>query len=195
MALVFWGMLLDRHLFRPRPATVAWLIGLGCYAVGVGCQMLGELGYMSGLVYRLWYLTGAFFTAAYLGMGSLYLIGRPRLTTWAARGLGWASILVTPVVLTSPIDLTAVDPRMMSGAGFPDYVRLLTPAFNVFGTVALVGVALRQRRPAPILIALGSLVTAGGATLLRFGVPGGFYGSQLIGIVLMWLGFAARTRS
>jgi hypothetical protein len=187
-------MLLDRHLLRPRPATFAWLIGLGCYAVGVGCQMLGELGFLSALVYRLWYLSGAFFAAAYLGMGSLYLTPYGRLSTWSTRALAWASVLVTPVVLTSPIDLGLVDAHQMTGAGFPEYVRLLTPAFNVFGTLALIGVALRTRRPAPLLIAAGALVTASGATLLRFGVPGGFYGSQLVGIVLMWLGFATPTR-
>ena len=187
-------MLLDRHLLRPRVATLAWLVGLGCYAAGVGCQMLGELGFMSGLVYRLWYLTGAFFAAAWLGMGSLHLTPYRGLTTWSGRALAWASILVTPVVLTSPIDVGLVDPRQMTGAGFPEYVRLLTPAFNIFGTLALIGVALRTRRPAPLLIAAGALVTASGATLLRFGVPGGFYGSQLVGIVLIWLGFAAPTR-
>jgi hypothetical protein len=192
-------MLLDRHLLRPRPSSLSWLVGLGCYAVGVGCQALGELGYLDGLVYRLWYLTGAFFAAAYLGMGSLYLTGHTRLASWAMRILAWTSILVTPVALTAPVDLGSVDPRAMSGAGFPDYVRVLTPAFNVFGTLALVGVALR---PAPgrsfwppALIATGSIVTASGATLLRFGVPGGFYVSQLAGLILMWLGFVRVRRS
>ena len=188
-------MLLDRHLMRPRMATLNWLIGLGCFAVGVGCQALAELGFLDGLVYRLWYLSGAFFAAAYLGMGSLYLSGRARLASWAMRGLAWASILVTPVVLTAPIDLSAVDPRSMSGAGFPEYVRLLTPAFNVFGTVALVGVALRpvggRLLWPPVLIAAGSLLTASGSTLLRFGVPGGFYVSQLVGLTLIWVGFLA----
>ncbi|HZQ99679.1 MAG TPA: hypothetical protein VFC93_12785 [Chloroflexota bacterium] len=201
VSVVFWVTLLRRHRLRPRPATFAWLVGLGCYAVGVGCQALAELGGLTELVYRLWYLAGAFFTAAYLGMGSIYLAG-PRWAPWAMRGLAWASALVIPVVMTAPLDVANVDPHLLSGAGFPDYVRLLTPAFNLFGTAGLVGVAAWSalRRSAgrpfwpPALIAAGSFVTASGATLLRFGVPGGFYVSQLVGIVLMWLGFAIPSR-
>ena len=197
--MLFCATLIRRHLRRPRPATRAWALGLIAYTVGVGCQALAELGVFGDLEYRLWYLAGAFFAAAYLGMGSLYLLGRPRLASWSMRGLAWGSILVTPVVLTAPLDLRAVDPHLLTGAGFPNYVRLLTPVFNIFGTVALVGVAawsaLRPsasgRSWAAASIAVGSFVTASGATLLRFGVPGGFYVSQLAGIVLMWLGFAA----
>jgi hypothetical protein len=138
--------------------------------------------------------------AAYLGVGSLYLVAPPVLAGWAMRGLAWASILVTPAVMTAPLDLGRVDPRLLTGEGFPNYVRLLTPPFNAFGTFALVGVALwsaarlsrggQSRRLWSVsLIALGSIVAASGATLLRLGVPGGFYIGQLVGVALMWLGF------
>jgi hypothetical protein len=189
-----------RYRARPRPATAAWLVGLLCYAIGVGCQALAELGFFGAALYRLWYLTGAFFVAAFLGAGSLYLAAPPALAGWAMRGLAWAAILVTPAVMTAPIDLGRVDPRLLTGDGFPNYVRLLTPLFNAFGTLALVGVALwsaaRLSRGGPSrrlwsvsLIALGSIVAASGATLLRLGVPGGFYIGQLVGVALMWLGF------
>jgi hypothetical protein len=189
-----------RQRARPRPATRAWLIGLVCYAVGVGCQALAELGVFGPLLYRFWYLTGAFMVAAFLGAGSLYLAAPPRLAGWAMRGVAWASILVAPAVLTAPIDLGRVDPRLLTGDGFPSYVRLLTPLFNAFGTLALVGVALwsaarltrggqRRRLLSVGLIALGAMVAASGSTLLRLGVPGGFYASQLVGVALMWLGF------
>lgn len=192
-----------RYRRHPGPALRGWLIGAAFYVVGVACQAAAELGRLDPLTYRVWYLTGAFFVAAYFGAGSLYLAAPPRVAGWATRGLVWASVLVTPVVLTAPIDLARVDPRMLTGDGFPQYVRLLTPVFNVFGTLALVGVALwsavrlarsdapgaRRRFWSVSLIAAGSIATASGATLLRFGVPGGFYVSQLIGICLMWLGF------
>jgi hypothetical protein len=189
-----------RHRARPRPSTAAWLIGLLCYTVGVGCQALAELGVFGAALYRVWYLAGAFFVAAFLGVGSLYLAAPPNLAGWAMRGLAWASILVTPAVMTAPLDLGRVDPHLLTGDGFPNYVRLLTPLFNAFGTLALVGVALwsalrltpggpSRRLWSVGLIALGSIVAASGATLLRLGVPGGFYFGQLIGVALMWLGF------
>lgn len=173
--------------------------------MGVGCQALAELGYLSAGLYRLWYLAGAFFVAAYLGAGSLYLALPSRLAGFAMRGLAWASVLVVPTTLTAPIDLSRVDPRLMTGEGFPQYVRLLTPAFNVFGTVSLVGVAAwsavrlagggsRWRFWSVTLIALGALATASGSTLMRFGVPGGFYVGQLAGVLLLWLGFGLGSR-
>ena len=189
-----------RYRARPRPATGAWLFGLVCYAVGVGCQALAELGLFGAALYRVWYLTGAFLVAAFLGAGSLYLAAPPHLASWAMRGLAWAAILVAPAVMTAPLDLARVDPHLLTGDGFPNYVRLLTPLFNAFGTLALVGVALwsaaRLTRGGPSrrlwsvgLIALGSIVAASGATLLWLGVPGGFYLGQLVGVALMWLGF------
>jgi len=200
LSLGFALQLWLRHRARPRPSSRAWLIGLLCYAVGVGCQALAELGLFGAALYRIWYLTGAFLVAAFLGAGSLYLAAPSQLAGWAMRVLAWASILITPAVMTAPLDLGRVDPRLLTGDGFPGYLRLLTPLFNAFGTLALVGVALwsaaRLSRGGPSrrlwsvgLIALGSAVAASGATLLRFGVPGGFYVGQLVGLALIWLGF------
>jgi hypothetical protein len=200
VALGFTLHLWLRHRARPGPATRAWLVGAFCYAVGVGCQAVAELGRLDPLLYRIWYLTGAFFVAAFLGAGSLYLAASPRVAGWAMRVLTWSSILVTPVVMTTPIDLGKVDPHLLTGDGFPNYVRLMTPIFNAFGTLGLVGVALwsavklgrggaSARFWSVALIAIGSLAAASGATLLRLGVPGGFYVGQLVGVVLMWLGF------
>ena len=200
LSIGFAAQLGLRYRARPRPSTGAWLIGLLCYAVGVGCQALAELGVFGAALYRIWYLTGAFLVAAFLGVGSLYLAAPPTLAGWAMRVLAWASILVAPAVMTAPLDLGRVDPRLLTGDGFPSYLRLLTPLFNAFGTLALVGVALwsalRLAQGGPSrrlwsvgLIALGSVVAASGATLLRLGVPGGFYFGQLVGVALMWLGF------
>jgi hypothetical protein len=200
LSIGFAAQLGLRYRARPRPSTGAWLIGLLCYAVGVGCQALAELGVFGAALYRIWYLTGAFLVAAFLGVGSLYLAAPPQLAGWAMRVLAWASILVAPAVMTAPLDLGRVDPRLLTGDGFPSYLRLLTPLFNAFGTLALVGVALwsalRLAQGGPSrrlwsvgLIALGSVVAASGATLLRLGVPGGFYFGQLVGVALMWLGF------
>jgi hypothetical protein len=145
-------------------------------------------------------------------MGSLYLVLPGPLAGWLMRGLVWLSILLVPIVMTTSVDLAAVDPKLLTGAGFPAYVRLLTPPFNIFGTFGLVGVAgwsawrfgraggvgdrseIRRRFWSATMIAIGALATASGATLLRFGVPGGFYVSQLGGIVLMWVGFSIPAR-
>ena len=200
---------LDYHE-RPRASIGSWLIGAVFYLLGIVCQTAIEMGYLSGLIYRAWYLSGAFFAAAFLGMGSLHLIGRPRLASWSMRGLCWSLAIVTPVVLTAPLDLGLIDPHALSGAALPTYVRVLTPFFNIFGTMTLVGVAVwsayrLSRQGAPFgedigarrrfwsltMIAVGALVAASGSTLLRFGLPSVLYVTQLTGIGLIWLGYIA----
>ncbi len=206
--IAFVVMLAVHYRGRPRASIGSWLIGGLFYLLGVVCQTAIEMGFLSGLIYRVWYLSGAFFAAAFLGMGSVHLIGRPRLASWSMRGLCWSLAIVTPIVLTAPLDLGLIDAHALSGAALPPYVRVLTPFFNIFGTVTLVGVAFWSayrlgRQGAPFgadadargrfwsvtMIAIGALVAASGSTLLRFGLPSVLYVTQLLGIGLIWLGY------
>jgi hypothetical protein len=84
----------------------------------------------------------------------------------------------------------------------PQGIRLMTPAFNTFGTVALVGGAIYsawvywRRKIMPhrvisnILIAVGAILPAVGGTHMRLG--GGlplFYIFELVGIIIIFIGF------
>ena len=80
-------------------------------------------------------------------------------------------------------------------------VRALTPFFNVYGTLALVGGAawsawifwrkrvLLHRTIGSLFIALGAILPAFGGTFSRMGIPGALYISELLGAVLMFIGF------
>ncbi len=84
-------------------------------------------------------------------------------------------------------------------------VRSLTPFFNVYGTVTLVGGAmysayifwrkrvLLHRVIGNILIAAGALLPAFGGTFSRFGIGGALYISELLGAILMFAGFIRAT--
>ena len=74
-------------------------MGLVCYAISTGAQALGFLRGWDSATYRWWYLAGACYVAAFLGMGSLYLLA-PR---WAAHcimaGLAVGCLMVAPMIL------------------------------------------------------------------------------------------------
>jgi hypothetical protein len=84
-------------------------------------------------------------------------------------------------------------------------VRMLTPVFNIYGTVTLVGGALYSayifwrkrillhRTIGNILIAAGAMAPAMGGTFSRFGLTGGLYLSELVGAILMFIGFIRAT--
>jgi hypothetical protein len=86
--------------------------------------------------------------------------------------------------------------------GMPQgFVRVLTPIFNIYGTVALVGGALysawlflrKQILPnrvlGNVLIAAGGLLNALGGTLARPGREEFLPISQLLGAILIYIGF------
>lgn len=84
-------------------------------------------------------------------------------------------------------------------------VRTLTPFFNVYGTLTLVGGAiwsawifwrkrvLLHRTLGNLLIAAGALLPAMGGTLSRLGGPSLLYLTELLGAVLMFAGFLRAT--
>jgi hypothetical protein len=156
------------------------------------------------LVYRLWYLFGAIYVAAFLGMGTIYLLARPRFAHTILVILVALSLASVVRIFTVHLDLSQI--TTLTGTAMPDDIRLLAPFFNVFGTVALIGGAiysawifwrrriLAHRVVANILIAVGALLPAIGGSWLRFGAPRvPYYSLELAGIVIIFVGFL-RTR-
>jgi hypothetical protein len=138
--------------------------------------------------------------AAYLGMGTIYLLARRRTAHIVLAILLIASIYATIKVFAADIDLSAI--TKLSGAAMPQGIRLMTPLFNTFGTVALVGGAiysawvfwrkriLPHRVTSNILIAVGAILPAFGGIHIRFvGSPELFYVSEFLGVVIIFAGF------
>jgi hypothetical protein len=84
-------------------------------------------------------------------------------------------------------------------------VRVLTPFFNMYGTLGLVGGAIysaaiffrKQIMPnrvtGNVLIAAGAMLPATGGLLSRFGLEGYLYVSELVGAILIFAGFIVAT--
>jgi hypothetical protein len=77
-ALVFAIALFDQWRERRGGFQLVWAIGMLFYGLGSGCEAVaGALGW-NELLYRTWYLTGATWTPAWLGLGTAFLLGRTR---------------------------------------------------------------------------------------------------------------------
>ncbi len=200
VSFVFAIAVLDQFFARRKPYQLVWAIGLFMYAISTGTEFWTGIWGMNQVVYRLWYLFGAIFVAAYLGMGTLYLLIRRGTAHIIMMVLVAASIYAVVRVSTATIDLSTLN--TLSGTAMPQGIRLMTPIFNTFGTVALVGGAIYsawvfwRHRVMPhrvvsnILIAVGAILPAVGGTHMR--LSGGlqlFYIFELIGIVLIFVGF------
>jgi len=207
ISFVFAFVLLKRYLARRGLHLLLWGIGMIFYGIGGFCEgYFGAFGW-NDIIFRLWYLFGAILVAAWLGQGTVYLLAKPK----------WAHGLMIVLALGSLYGLFRVfgaqlDPELMttslhtgsemSGHGIvTPGVRSLTPFFNLYGTVALVGGAgysawifwkkrvLLHRTIGNILIAVGAILPAFGGTFSRMGFSGALYVTELLGAIIMFIGF------
>lgn len=78
LAALFAVALLDQYLQRRRAYQLVWSVGMTFFAIGSGCEALAAALGWSEPLYRTWYLTGAVWTAGWLGLGTAFLLGRTR---------------------------------------------------------------------------------------------------------------------
>jgi hypothetical protein len=88
LALAFALALIDQWLERRRGFQAIWAAGMLFFAIASGAEALGAAFGWSEPLYRTWYLTGAVWTASWLGLGTAYLLGKTRY------GYAYAALIV-----------------------------------------------------------------------------------------------------
>jgi hypothetical protein len=211
LAVVFAGAVLVRYYRRRRLYLLFWGLGLIYYSLGTFAEFYSSYAW-NPLVFRLWYLGGAILAAAWLGQGTVYMLVRRRnVAHRLAAGLIVASALAIGVTFNTPLDDSAFTVEAELSTQYKQilpygaHVRLLTPVFNVYGTLWLVGGAAYSawifwRKRIQLhrvigngLIAAGALAPAIGGSLSRLGASESLYFSELLGVLLMFLGFLRAT--
>ena len=302
LSFAFAALVGDQWLRRRQPYQLVWTVGLLWYGISAGTEFIGSAFGWNEALYRAWYLFGAFGVAAYLGMGTIYLLNRTRFGYFVAAsfalaglfsfltsvkyaregtpvadgtvllvvgaslaaalavavvtafGRRWMGHLVAAILVAASIGVAwatltvdvaapgfAIDEiRIPVGTAMPADLRIMTPPFNIVGAFALVfgavysayifmpkvrlmrvtsevpvlGAAgraiavvvnfvaslpaawralragrLNSRVPATLLIALGGFIPGWTSGLNRFGVTWSFFIGELVGVVLIFLGF------
>jgi hypothetical protein len=211
ISFIFAFFVFKRYLVRKGPHLLLWGIGLVFYGVGGFCEAYyGAFGW-NPLVFRLWYLCGAILVAAWLGQGTVYLLANRKWANGLMVLLALGSVYGLIRVFSAQLDPSLMTTSVHTGSELSGHaivtpgVRVLTPFFNLYGTVTLVGGAawsawifwrkriLLHRTIGNILIAVGAIAPAFGGTFSRFGVPGALYLGELLGAVLMFIGFIRAT--
>lgn len=78
LALTFSAALLDQWRERRGGFQLIWGLGMLFYGIAAGAEALAGIGGWNEALYRAWYLTGAVWTAGWLGLGTAFLLGRTR---------------------------------------------------------------------------------------------------------------------
>ena len=211
VTFAFVAAVFNRYRQRGGMYLLLWAFGLLLYGLGTLSEVILGLTF-NVIVLELWYLTGAMLTAAWLGMGTVHLLFRKgntaRILTWI---LGAVSVLAFVLVFAAPANAAAYDVARPASQQYKEILTrngliiLLTILLNIYGTLTLVGGAiysaflfwrkkiLANRMYGNILIAAGALSPALGGTFLRAGLVDMLYLSELIGAVLMFMGFTLAT--
>ena len=213
VTFAFAAAVFRRYLIRRGPHLLIWTIGLLWYGLGTLAEVILGLTF-SGLVLKLWYLSGAMLTAAWLGQGTVHLLVRRRGIAWALTGILTAvSLLAATLVLLAPLTPAAAsyDVTQPISSQYKDVLTrggltiALTIILNIYGTLTLVGGAilsailfwrkkvLFNRMIGNVLIAVGAMAPAMAGSFIKIGLVDLLYLSELIGVVLMYIGFLQAT--
>jgi hypothetical protein len=92
LAALMAAGLLAQWRDRRRPFQLVWFVGMACFAIAAACEALALAWGWHEQLYRTWYLTGAVWTAGWLGLGNAFLLGRTRFGYGFALSLALAGL-------------------------------------------------------------------------------------------------------
>jgi hypothetical protein len=92
LSFIFVAFVADQWFRRRQPYQLVWTLGLLWYGISAGTEFWGSAFGWSEPLYRAWYLFGAFGVAAYLGMGTIYLLNRTRFGYFVAASFAVAAL-------------------------------------------------------------------------------------------------------
>jgi hypothetical protein len=78
LALVLSLALFDQWRERRGGFQLIWALGMLFFGIASACEALGTSSGWNETLYRTWYLTGAVWTAGWLGLGTTFLLGKTR---------------------------------------------------------------------------------------------------------------------
>ena len=211
IVFVFAVVVLLRFKQRGGPHLLLWGIGLIMYGLGTGAEAVLAFSYTPFMLHT-WYLFGAVLTPAWLGQGTIYLlVRRKNIANILLIILTLASIFAVVHIFGLPTKDDLYKVSVPVSAQYKDVMErtsltgALLGTFAFYGTLALVGGALYsayifwrkrimpQRVLGNVLIAAGALSPALGGTLVTRGLGDFLLVSELIGAIIMFIGFRLAT--
>lgn len=203
VAATFAGQLAQQWVRRRRPHALAWALSLGLFAVASASVAAGVASGWSAWLFGAYWLAGALLNVPLLAVGQLHLLDPRRAVLWWTLG-GLAAAWAIVFTITAPFDAAVLAAasradaiplgrEVLEGSTAYALVRPMNMTFVVV-VVGSVWSAVRTRRWAVLLIALGVTVSAGGSSAVGSGRDGLFSVLLAVGVTTMYLGFRAAGR-
>lgn len=216
---IFFARAIYRHYVqrgRTGNHLLWWTAGVLTYGMGTFAEAYITLLGWNPVIFKFWYIAGALLGGAPLAQGTVWLLLRPRTARRLTIVLVAAVVVSAVPVILSPINMAVVESHLPSGRAFGwQWVRAFSPFINTYAVIFLIGGAIlsawRYYRAARIgegetaelaqdrfigntLIAVGAILPAVGGASSRAGHTEILYVLELIGIILIWLGYRFNVR-
>lgn len=213
ITFIFAAAVFARWRHKKPNHLLLWGFGLVFYGLGTLSEAVMSFTFNPWFL-KLWYLSGAMLTAAWLGQGTIYLLVRKRMIAdFLLILLIIASLVSLALIIMAPVTAAASVYKINLPASVQykeilarnGWIILLTILLNIYGTVALVGGAiysaylfwrksvLANRMFGNLLIAGGALMPAMAGSFVKAGLVDWLYLSEFLGVVLMYGGFTLAT--
>lgn len=209
-ALVAAVFIFDQHLHRPRPFKLMWSLGLLFYGIAAAAAGAGAASSWTVGDYKTWYYFGGVLTAAFLGLGSFYLLGPRRwanvltgiavvIAIYAAVRIATFAVPATTAQTMRTLDTLDVT-NTRAFTIFPFDIELCAIVMNIPGALLLFGGAVwsawrfwRAHAPAyrlasMVLLALGAVFPSFLTGFQALGHSGGAALGEFLGALFLFAG-------
>jgi hypothetical protein len=210
-ALLAAIFIFDQHLSRPRPHKLMWTLGLLFYGLAAAAESFGAASHWTVGEYKVWYYFGGVLTAAFLGLGTLFLLG-PRRVAWVAATIAIVIGVYAAIRITFFAPFSAADIQTLSTAStayvtnvrafkpLPGDMQIVAIVMNIPGALLLFGGAVWSawqfwRKKAPgfrlasmALLALGAVFPSILTGLQALGNTSGAALGEFLGAVCLLAG-------
>ncbi len=199
----FFVILYKHWIAKNKPAYLFWwTVGVLCYGLGTLTESWVAIFGWSEFIFKSWYILGALLGGFPLAQGSVYLMFKKRVADYMMMVVVGIILIASILVIASPIDFSRVESTRLTGSVLSwSKVRLITPFVNIYAFIFLVGGAaysayryskdtrFKSRFWGNFFIALGGLLPGIGGSFTKFGYTEVLYVTELMGILLIYLGY------
>lgn len=209
-ALLAAIFIFDQQLHRPRPYKLMWSLGLLFYGIAAAAAFAGAADHWTVTEYKAWYYFGGILTAAFLGLGSCYLLAPRRVAQIFAALMiflaGYAAVRIAlfPVAPEVAAHIASASFNQVTTVKelpvLPGDMTLVAIVMNITGSLWLFGGALWsawrfliRRTPgyrvvSMLLLALGALFPSILTGLQRLGYSAAAPLGEFLGAVCLLAG-------
>lgn len=200
---VYFFYVIYNH-WRSKPDALYllwWTIGVVTYAAGTTVESLHTIFGWNPVLFKTWYIAGAFLGGVPLAQGTIYLLMKKKTANILTSILVVVLIISSILVILSPLDHSVVTEKLNGNVLEWSFIRLITPFVNIYAVIFLVGGAFysafkyfgnnefKGRFWGNVLIAVGGILPGIGGTATKFGYTYVLYVTELLGILLIFWGY------